>query len=90
MGLALAVVGEDNVTVITLLEVGAVYPEIANITINGGNYIDLLPNSTVQVNVSIIVRDYNGEGDIKNPFVLKEIVCKLFSISFVTIILCCS
>ena len=64
---ALAVVGENNVTVKTLLQVGAVAPEILSITINDGAAgIDLTANSTTLVNVYIIARDFNGEDNIDN------------------------
>ncbi|MFH1290892.1 MAG: hypothetical protein ABIH92_05830 [Nanoarchaeota archaeon] len=65
--LALAVVGEDNATVQTFLQVGNVYPEVLSVIINdGASSIDLAANSTVVVNVSVVVRDYNGDTDIQN------------------------
>lgn len=67
VGVVLAGVGEDNVTVITLLQIGNVFPEILNVSIdNGAAGVDLTPNSTKTVTVNITARDYNGEGDIAN------------------------
>ena len=64
---AIAVVGQNNVTVSTLLQIGNVYPEIVNITINGGaTSLNLIPNGTANLTVYIIALDYNGEGDIRN------------------------
>ncbi len=60
----IADVSEDNVTVITQLDVGNVYPEILNISINYGNSISLTPNDTKQVQCIAVVRDWNGEDDI--------------------------
>jgi len=65
--IVLAVVGSDNVTVTTSLTVGAVAPEILNITINDyAASIDLTANATTTIYVYIIARDYNGEGNIQN------------------------
>ncbi|GBE20017.1 MAG TPA: hypothetical protein ENG87_00600 [Candidatus Pacearchaeota archaeon] len=66
MGIILAGIGENNVTVSTMLQIGNVFPEIEGITINSGSSIDLTPNSTTTVIVEIIAKDYNGEGDISN------------------------
>ena len=60
----LAGVGEDNVTVATQLQVGNVVPEILNLTILSATPIDLTANSTVNLKVEIIARDFNGEYDI--------------------------
>lgn len=61
---AIAVVG-GNVTVSTLLTVGAVSPEILSVVINGdAATLDLSANTTVPVFVQVIARDWNGEGDI--------------------------
>jgi hypothetical protein len=57
-----------NVTVITRLTVGNVFPEVTSITINGGSSIDLVANDTKQVTLSAVVRDYNGDGDINSTF----------------------
>lgn len=62
--IVLAGVGEDNVTVATQLQVGNVAPEILNFTILNGVFIDLTANSTVNLRVEIIARDFNGEYDI--------------------------
>ncbi len=64
-----AIVGENNVTVTTLLQVGTVAPEILNITINNGNAITLTANATTSVQVYAIVRDYNNDTDIVNATV---------------------
>jgi hypothetical protein len=62
----LAGVGQ-NVTVVTLLNVGNVYPEVVNVTIDyDATSIDLTPNSTKLVTITAIVRDYNGETDLSN------------------------
>lgn len=55
-----------NLTVITYLEVGNVYPEILNITTSPVGSIDLVANGTVNLTVYVIARDYNGEADIVN------------------------
>lgn len=63
----IAIAGEGNVTVQTFLQVGNVYPEILNITINGGeDTFDLTPNATTVLDFYVIMRDYNGEADLKN------------------------
>jgi hypothetical protein len=55
----------QNVTVITRLDIGNVYPEIINVTINGGNAsLDLVANSTVTLVVEAVVRDFNGATDL--------------------------
>ncbi len=62
-----AAVSADNVTVPTTLTIGNVYPEIINVTVQyGAASVDLSANSTVEVTVTSIVRDYDGEGDIAN------------------------
>lgn len=67
MGFVVAGVGEDNVTVVTLLDIGNTFPEILNVTINDDSgTIDLTANSTSTVSVYVIARDFNGEGDIAN------------------------
>ncbi len=53
-----------NVTVATYLEVGAVYPEILNISLNYDTDITLTANSTTEVDCVAIVRDYNNDTDI--------------------------
>jgi len=59
-------VNETNVTVTTLLDVGNVYPEVLNVSVNDGNDISLTPNSTKLVSCVALIRDWNGDGDIKN------------------------
>ncbi len=61
-----ALIGTPNATVTTSLSLGNVYPEILSIKINDNNPITLLPNSTVNVSVMVIIRDYNGDGTIRN------------------------
>jgi hypothetical protein len=58
-------VGTNNVTVITNLTVGNVYPEILNVSIedNAASFT-LTPNSTKLLRCVAVVRDYNGENDI--------------------------
>ena len=63
----LAAVGEDNVSVTTLLQIGNTFPEILTVSINNdATGVDLTPNSTTTVTVNITARDFNGEGDIAN------------------------
>ncbi len=58
-------VGEHNVTVITNLTVGNVYPELSNVTIqNNDSTLALIPNSTKFVFCSGLVTDYNGWVDV--------------------------
>src|SRR3989344_3661980 len=59
-----AVVGADNVTVTTLLQVGNVYPEIVNFTYPTS--LSLTPNATTNLEITIIARDYNNDTDIQN------------------------
>ncbi|RMD65519.1 hypothetical protein D6817_05890 [Candidatus Pacearchaeota archaeon] len=62
-----AVVNSSNVTVTTLLQVGNVFPEVLNVTIdNDATSVDLVPNATKTVTVYVIARDFNGENDIIN------------------------
>lgn len=57
----------QNVTVITRLDVGNVYPEIINVTIeNNAATLDLIANSTRNVTVTAVVRDFNGESDLNS------------------------
>jgi hypothetical protein len=62
----IAYVNESNVTVITQLNVGNVYPEILNVTVNDGATISLIPNDTKHIECIAIVRDWNGDDDIRN------------------------
>ena len=61
--------GTDNVTVLTNLTVGNVYPEIINVSIqdNAASFT-LAPNSTTLLRCVAVVRDYNGEGDISAAY----------------------
>jgi len=62
--IVLAVVGQNNATVLSLINIGNSFPEILNVTINDENSIDLTPNSTTTITILAIIRDYSGEGDI--------------------------
>lgn len=58
--------GTGNVTVITNLTVGNVYPEILNVTIqNGDSSFTLIPNNTRKLSCFAHIVDYNGQADIK-------------------------
>jgi len=58
----------QNTTVSTHLNIGNSVPEIVNISIYAdiGSGIDLIPNSTREIVIEAIIRDYNGEGDVIN------------------------
>jgi len=61
-----AVVGEDNVTVITNLTVGNTYPEVLNVSIeNDAASFDLTPNATTTLTCTVRMRDWNGDTDIE-------------------------
>ena len=51
-----------NVT--TWLQVGNVFPDILNVTINNDDAITLTPNATTLVSCVAVIRDYNGDSDI--------------------------
>jgi hypothetical protein len=70
IGKAYAVVNHTNVTVVTLLQVGNVFPTIEQVRVNFGTAITLVPNATANATVYIVVRDYNGEADIQNVSVV--------------------
>lgn len=60
-------VGSPNVTVITYLDVGNVFPELSNVTIqNNDSSLALIPNATKLVFCSALATDYNGWDDIDN------------------------
>jgi hypothetical protein len=60
-------VGENNVTVITNLTVGNVFPEMSNVSIeNNASTFALTPNSSKTVTCVGIATDYNGWNDVKN------------------------
>jgi hypothetical protein len=60
-------IGTPNATVQTVLEIGNVFPEILNITIEDSEFgIDLIPNDTKKVNVVVYARDFNGWEDIES------------------------
>lgn len=63
---AYAVVNSTNVTVATLLQVGNVYPNVDSIRVNSGTAVTLIPNSTSNASVYVVISDYNGEADIQN------------------------
>jgi hypothetical protein len=56
----------QNVTVITTLNVGNVPPEILNISINDYQSINLIPNSTRQVQCIAYMIDYNNDSDFQS------------------------
>ncbi len=52
---------------LTFLTVGNVYPEVVNVSIQGGaGNVDLVANSTIFLQCLAVVQDFNGEGDIRN------------------------
>jgi hypothetical protein len=58
-------IGENNVTVIANLTVGNVYPEVLNVSLEGGAAsVSLIPNSSKAITCIALVRDYNGDSDI--------------------------
>lgn len=60
-------IGTPNVTVITTLTVGEVYPDLLNVSVNGdAESITLSANSTVTVECLGLIRDYNGEENLSN------------------------
>jgi hypothetical protein len=66
-GEVFAGVGEHNVTVITNLTVGNVFPELTNVTIqNNDSTLSLIPNSTKTIYCSGLATDFNGWQDIDN------------------------
>ncbi|MDA3836417.1 MAG: hypothetical protein PF542_02230 [Nanoarchaeota archaeon] len=54
----------QNVTVSTSLEVGAVFPEILNISVNDGVPVVLTPNATKTVLCQALIQDWNNDSDI--------------------------
>ncbi len=59
-------VGEHNVTVITNLTVGNVYPEMSNMSIeNNDSSMALIPNASRTVYCWGLATDYNGWGDVQ-------------------------
>jgi len=62
---AIAGVGTPNVTVITNLTVGNVYPEVLNVSIDDdAATVTLTANTTTNVRCLAVIRDFNGEADI--------------------------
>lgn len=60
-------VGQNNVTVITNLTIGNVFPEMANVTVeNNASSLALTPNASRIVTCSGTASDYNGWNDVKN------------------------
>ena len=62
----IAAIGNPNANVTTWLEIGNVYPDILNVSINGIGVtpISLTPNKTTTVSCVVVIRDYNGDPDI--------------------------
>ena len=65
-GIVFAEIGEPNATVITILEVGNVFPEVLLVTLPED--VTLIPNSTRLVSCVAIVRDWNEHPDIDNVY----------------------
>jgi hypothetical protein len=60
-------IGTNNVTVITNLTVGNVYPEMSNVSIeNNASSVALTPNASKTINCIGVATDYNGWDDVKN------------------------
>jgi hypothetical protein len=60
-------VGSPNVTVITNLTVGNVYPELSNVSIeNNVSTLALTPNASKFITCVGLATDYNGWADVKN------------------------
>jgi hypothetical protein len=58
-----------NATVITQLQVGNVYPEVLNVSVNeGASTITLIANSTKLVTCVALLRDYNNDTDINHVY----------------------
>jgi hypothetical protein len=56
----------NNTSVYTKLDVGNVYPEVLNVSIeNNTNDLILIPNSSKLVTCEALLRDYNNETDIQ-------------------------
>lgn len=61
----IAGIGNPNATVITELEIGNVFPEVLNVSLDdGAANVVLIPADTKMVQCAAIVRDFNGESDI--------------------------
>lgn len=56
----------ENVTVVTNLTVGNVFPEILNVSVQNGEDITLIANDTKTVYCESILRDYNNDSDFQN------------------------
>ena len=60
-------VAEHNVTVQTLLNVGAVYPEVINVSLQeDAASVSLIPATTKDIYCAGVVIDYNGQQEINN------------------------
>ncbi len=65
-GTVFAGVGENNVTVITNLTVGNVFPELSNVSIeNNASTIALTPNASKTIYCWGLATDYNGWDDVQ-------------------------
>lgn len=61
----IAGIGSPNATVTTYLDIGNVWPEILNVSINDdAASFALTPNDTTTLTCISIIRDYNGDSDI--------------------------
>jgi len=62
-------VGQNNVTVITNLTVGNVFPEMSNMSIeNNASSMALIPNASKKTFCSGLATDYNGWNDVQYAF----------------------
>jgi hypothetical protein len=60
-------IGEDNVTVITQLDIGNVYPEVSVVSLqNDQATVSLTPANTTKITCEALVIDYNGDSDINS------------------------
>jgi hypothetical protein len=58
--------GENNVTVITNLTVGNVFPEMSNVSVeNNASSVALTPNASKVITCVGVATDYNGWNDVK-------------------------
>ena len=62
-------IGQNNVTVITNLTIGNVFPEMSNMSIeNNATSMALIPNASRKTFCSGLATDYNGWNDVKYAF----------------------
>jgi hypothetical protein len=62
-------IGQNNVTVITNLTIGNVFPDMSNVSIeNNASSLALVPNASRVVTCVGLATDYNGWADVKYSF----------------------